>query len=166
MELLVLINDAVRDIVALDNSLALKHRLNNRGLQTVSRMFHILTDAQLAADALAVSGTGRSGLIEPIFARDVIAHILVREEARKSEGDGVSTVRLVGGRQRPDVGLEAVFLLTVKIDLERLGILRGSEARLSVSRLEVIGVQRDVSEEIEAPLVVWIQRDVCLVVEI
>ena len=66
---------------------------------------------------------------------------------------------------RAEISPEAVLLLTVEIDFERLHVFERAEGSLAALGLESIVVVRDVADDVEAPQLVGPPVEIGLVVE-
>ena len=122
-----------------------------------------VADAEFAAYTLGASG---AGLVKPVFARDVVAYILVGDETREGELEiGVARMA-VSEVEGAEPRLEFIVLAAVEVDLELLDVTHGAETRLPVGRLEFIVVQGYVPEEVDGELVGSLEGHVGLVIEV
>ncbi len=99
----------------------------------------VTAHAEFATDGIVgIAAAGGAGLVEPVFAADVVGHELVGEIAGGQKGECCGAGVFVGEVERAEVGLETVFLAAVEEYLELLGIGRGAEVGGAVHRGELI----------------------------
>ena len=129
-------------------------------------MLVVSPHTKFAADSIAAFGAGSTGLVKPIFTRNIVCDKFVGEESRGKEGK----LGFLRGRicqcQGTEPCLESVFFLTVEVDLELLGICRCAKCGGAVVGNELIIVYGDVSEERCFQFLGKLEGHVGLIVEI
>ena len=86
-------------------------------------------------------------------------------EGRGQQLDRRGVAKVAGNGEGAEKGAEHVFLLTVKVDAERLDVFHRSEARLTVLGRELVFVFGNVANEIYRPPAAWLPVDIGLIVE-
>ena len=108
---------------------------------------------------------GCLSLREPVLPLYVVLLTLTGGECRAEERHRGGVAPVACDAHRAEISPEAVLLLTVEIDFERLHVLERAEGSLAALRLESIMVVRDVADDVKAPQLVGPPVEVGLVVE-
>ena len=115
------------DIVSTYTVRPFKCHRHNSCNKSVACMFVVCTYSQIALRSLFCrrgSCTSIScQLIEPILPRNIVRHIFIRTECRKLQRQLMIFGRIKSQRKRTEIGLENIFFLSVKIDLETFCIV-------------------------------------------
>ena len=126
----------------------------------------VAAHAQFAAYGAPAVAAARTGLVEPVFAGDVVGDELVGTEARSRQRVLGMLAGLTGEMAGSEESLKTVFFLAVEIDLELLGIGGGAEVGTAVVGDELIVVDGDIAKDADAPFVVEAVGHEGLVIEI
>ena len=148
VDLLALHGHAVGESVAGNLCVALERKRHHTCLQIVACMLHVTSHAEACL-------AHRSRLVHPVFARDVVGHLLVGHEGRSHQLQACVPQSVVAQGQGAEERVELVLLVSVEIDLEAVGHLVGAEGRLAAFGCESVVVHGDVAQETEVPLLVF-----------
>ena len=108
-------------------------------------MFHISSNAQLFL-------CGR--FVKPVFALYVVSLLFLRGERRCLQGQKSLWIEMSCECGCSEECFEVVFFLSVKVDLERFGVIEGAKFRFTVLRLEVVMIVGDIAHHVKAPSLV------------
>ena len=126
------------------------------GCQVIARMFHVRSNSQLFR---------RLGVVKPILALNVVCLLFFRMEGRGKDFHCGGVAEMASYGSGSEHGAEDILFLTIEIDLKRLNVFHRSKACLTVLWLEIVVVFRDVTDDVNAPSLVWLPADIGLIVK-